>query len=706
MKKSKPFMRYMKRKLALIFVLVALALFALALVLLKISTENNEDYTKIIFSQQDYDSRTLAFRRGDIVDRNGTVLATSTKVYNLILDPVVMVGDPDKKTDAAIFQNTLDALVEAYGYDRTELEQLILEKREINSRYVIYKRELTEEQMNAFLDVKTAYSKLEEKKTVAGVWFETKYKRIYPYGELACWLLGFSRDDSSVGSYGVEQYYNDELVGTNGREYGYLNDDSNLERVVIPAVDGNDVVLTIDASIQKIVQDHIAEAQVGLQAEHIGVVVMDPHNGEILAMAGDAVFDCNDPSNEEYLLQRYTQEKIDAMTDEERVTALAGIWKNFCISETYEPGSTTKTLTIAAALDEGAIKTNNWFVCDGGEHVGSWTIKCNNGHAHGNQDLTAVLGNSCNDALMQIGAMLNGTRMSRAQILFGFGAKTGVDLPGEESGILQGTDVLERDASSVATNAFGQNINVTMIQQIAAYCSVVNGGTYYEPHIVRQIKNSDGALLQQNDGVAVRETVSRETAAFLKDALLAVVDTYTGKNAQIDGYEIWGKTGTAEKIGRDKTNYLLSFIGGVNPDDPEIVLYVVVDAPHGVEKQAQSSHASTLWREIMTDLLKYLNIYPTRELKNPVPEPDPAGTGQENDPAADPEGGAPEGDVPEEDPVPPLQIDTEDDFSGGIFGEPGEPLAGEAGDPEAGDPEAGDPGAGEPAADDPAAGGQ
>lgn len=671
LKKNKPFKRYMKRKLALIFLLIALALFALALVLLKISTESNDDYTKIIFSQQDYDSRTLAFRRGDIVDRNGTVLATTIKVYNLILDPVVMTSG----NDDTILQNTLDALVEAYGYDRNELEQLVLEKKEIGSRYVIYDKELTEDEMNTFLEIKEAYSSdKENKRTVSGVWFETKYKRIYPYDDLACWILGFSRDDSSVGSYGVEQYYNDELVGTNGREYGYLNEDSNLERVVIPAEDGNDVVLTIDASIQQILQDHIAASQEELQADHIGAIVMDPNNGEILAMAGDAVFDCNNPSDQEYLLQKYTQEQIDAMTEEELVTAYTTIWKNFCITQTYEPGSTTKTLTVAAALDEGVISTSDMFTCDGGERVGGWYIRCT--HTHGYQTLTETLMNSCNDALMNIGSRMGRTIMSRYQVLFGFGAKTGIDLPGEETGILYSEENM--DVSTLATNAFGQNCNVTMIQQIAAYCSVVNGGTYYEPHVVRQVKNSDGALVWENDGVVVRETVSESTAEYLKEALFDVVDIGTGKNAKIDGYEIWGKTGTAEKAGRDKTNYLLSFIGGVNPENPEFVLYVVVDSPHGMENQAQSKHASTLWREIMEDLLVYMNIYPTRELENPpaVTETDPVVT------------------EPEAEEERVVYIDTEDDFSGGIFTED-EPAGDDnAGDDNAGDDNAGDDNAG------------
>jgi stage V sporulation protein D (sporulation-specific penicillin-binding protein) len=277
---------------------------------------------------------------------------------------------------------------------------------------------------------------------------------------------------------------------------------------------------------------------------------------------------------------------------------------------------------------------------------------------------------------MNIGSRMGRTIMSRYQVLFGFGAKTGIDLPGEETGILYSEENM--DVSTLATNAFGQNCNVTMIQQIAAYCSVVNGGTDYEPQVVRQVKNSDGALVWENDGVVVRETVSESTAEYLKEALFDVVDIGTGKNAKIDGYEIWGKTGTAEKAGRDKTNYLLSFIGGVNPENPEFVLYVVVDSPHGMENQAQSKHASTLWREIMEDLLVYMNIYPTRELENPpaVTETDPVVT------------------EPEAEEERVVYIDTEDDFSGGIFTED-EPAGDDnAGDDNAGDDNAGDDNAG------------
>ncbi len=692
-RKERPFAKYMQRKLAFTFALVTLALFVLGIVLMTIGRDNDEEYTKIIFSQQDYQSRTISFRRGDIVDRNGTVLATTTRLYNLILDPKIILSD-EKYTDT-----TIDALVECFGYNREELVALINERAD--SSYVIYTREMSEEDMNRFLDLKAEIaktnakkeSKAERQKRVAGVWFETKYKRVYPYGDLACWMLGFSRDDSSTGSYGIEQYYNEELIGKNGREYGYLNDESDLERVIKPAEDGNTIVTTIDAQIQRIVQDHINRSQQELLAANIGVVVMDPHSGEVLAMASDMPFDCNDPTNINALLasyseQGYTEEMLKAMPKEELATALAEVWKNYCISYTYEPGSTAKSLTVAAALDEGRIKVTDGFDCDGGEWAGDWYIKCNNGRAHGHLTLTGTLMESCNDALMYIARVLGRENMAKYQQLFGFGKRTGIDLPGEEAGLLNSG----RDAATLATNGFGQNYNVTMIQQAAAYCALVNGGTYYEPHIVRQIKNSEGAVLKEVDKVEVRQMISTDTSAYLREALLDVVDLGTGGNAKIDGYEIWGKTGTAELLGRDKKNYLLSFIGGVPASDPQVILYVTVNQPSGAEEQARSAHASTLWREIMTDILPCLNIYPTRPLTNP-PEPTteaqpPATTAPEGE-AGDPLPGATDeagntvsatdeagNPLPAETPDP--GPDTEDDFSGGIFTNPNET----AGEPE------------------------
>lgn len=653
--KKRPFARYMRKKLAFTAGIVARLLFVLMIRLQAIGRENNEEYQRIVYSQQNYESRTIAFRRGDILDRNGTVLATTTKLYNLILDPYIMTTDDD----GAHVEDTLNALAECYGYSVDDLRERIYANTE--SRYLIYARELTEEEMNSFLDKKAEVA--EQGGEVVGVWFETKYKRIYPYNDLACWVLGFSRDDSTVGSYGIEQYYNDELVGINGREYGYLNDESNMERVIKSAQDGNTIVTTIDVTIQRIIQEKIAAAQEELQAANIGVIAMDPDNGEILAMAGDAVFDCNNPSDTSALLARYTQEEIDAMSQEELTTALAELWRNFCVSYTYEPGSTAKVFTVAAALEEARITTGDTFECDGGEYVGGWRINCN--AVHGHQTLTETLMNSCNDALMAIADRLGGDGLLHYQSLFGFGSRTGIDLPGEESGLLQTADTM--DVSAVATNGFGQNYNVTMIQQIAAYCSIVNGGTYYEPHVVRQIKNSDGAVVEEVDSVEVRQTVSADTSEYLKEALFDVVDIGTGGNARIAGYEVGGKTGTAEKQPRDKTNYLLSFIGGVPASDPEIVLYVVVDAPSGVENQAQSRHASTLWREIMEEILPYLNIYPTREVEGET-EPETTADNTAGEPETDADGNPVETE-PETEPETANNV-TDDSYENGIFDDP------------------------------------
>ncbi len=672
----------MQGKLAFTFILVALALFALVIVLYGISSDSYDDYTKIVFAQQDYDSRTIAYRRGDILDRNGTVLATTTKLYNLILDPKVILSDEEKYLDT-----TVNALAECYGYDAQELRELIYANP--SSSYIVYTKEMSEEEMNEFLTIKSRIATENSKKSdseesakrVAGVWFETKYKRYYPQGDLACWVLGFSRDDASTGSYGIEQYYNDELVGVNGREYGYLDDDTNLQRVVKAAQDGNTIVSTIDAQIQNIVQRHIDEAQNGedgLSAYNIGVIAMDPDTGEILAMAGDASFDCNDPTDSSALLGvysnkyeasasaehvLYTEEMLAGMSSDEKLEAVTNeLWKNFTISYAYEPGSTAKAFTIAAALDEAAITTGDTFFCNGYEVVGGWTIYCSNRNGHGYQTLTQALMNSCNDALMDISQRLGRTDLARYQALFNFGKRTGVDLPGEEAGLVYSAENM--DVATVATNGFGQNYNVTMVQQIAAYCAVVNGGTYYEPHVVKQILDSSGNLLEEIEPTVVRQVISSETSDYLKSALLAVVEEGTGSAAAIDGYEIWGKTGTAEKQGRDKTNYLVSFIGGVGVERPESILYVVVGSPQGVDSQAHSTYATNLWREIMEDLLPYLNLWPADDGTQAETEPETESAGE---PETD-ENGEEIGET-----QAPVVIDTEENYEGGgIFGEAGE----------------------------------
>lgn len=502
--------KYIQEKLAITVLVITLALFALVMILYRIIKDNNEQYNKIVLSQrqQEYDSRVIPYRRGDIVDRNGTYLATSEKVYNLIIDPGQIMSDPEN-----YLEPTIQALVTNFGFDAGELRTLIEERKE--SAYLRYNkgRQLTYDQRVAFeqmaKETNEAYRKsdndAEAKKRVKGIWFEDEYKRIYPYNSLACNVIGFTSSDGSVGTGGIEQYYNSSLIGVNGREYGYLDQDSNLEGVVKPASNGNTVVSTIDVNIQNIVQKYIDEWQTNVGSKVTAAIVMNPNNGEILAMGTSNKFDLNNPRDvsgytEQELFDLgkkeaaavYRRENDGAVITEDQVpehfsredvisygqqVAWNQIWRNFCVSDTYEPGSPSKIFTVATGLEEGVLKGNESFECTGYLHVGDYDIKCTAWRrgGHGWLNLQESLMQSCNVAMMRIGAMIGRERFTKYQGIFGFGDKTGIDLPGEAdtSGLVYSADNI--GPTDLATNAFGQNYNCTMVQLSAAFCSVLNG---------------------------------------------------------------------------------------------------------------------------------------------------------------------------------------------------------------------------------------
>ena len=642
------FKRYMQERLAIAVIAITLALFALIYVLYHIVDTNRDSYNQIVLTQQDYDSRPLAYRRGDIVDRNGTYLATTEKVYNLILDPRQIMSDAEDYLEASV-----TALSTVLGYDAGEIRTLITENSE--TAYIRYARQLSYDQKEAFEtyqeETNKANSKADSKARVKGVWFEEEYKRVYPYNSLASSVIGFATSDGGRGNGGIEQSYNSSLIGTNGREYGYLNDDSNLERVIKPAINGNTVVSTLDVNIQNAVEKRIKEWMTETGSDHVGVIAMNPNNGEILAMAGESPFDLNNPKE---VSNRYTNEEIrqlgikEAVADykrrhrntdksvitEDQVTAhyteneirSLGLqvawnqeWRNFCVSDTFEPGSPSKIFTVATALEEGIISINDTFYCDGYQEVGGFPIKCTAYRKGGHQNisLSESLMVSCNDAMMQIAAKTGIPLFTKYQHLFGFGMKSGIDLPGEPdtSGLLYTEDNMK--PVDLATSSFGQTYNCTMVQMAAAFSSVINGGSYYEPHIVRQIINDQGAVVKKIEPKLVRETVSESTSSFIRDALYRTVSEGTGKAAAVPGYRIGGKTGTSQKLPRSARNYLLSFCGFAPVDDPQILLYVVVDVPH-VEDQPHSTYASGIFQKIMSDILPYLNIFP--ETETPVGE--------------------------------------------------------------------------------------
>lgn len=617
-KKIAKFSKKMQKKLVVLFVIIALLLLGLIVRLMYIEHTSGKKYEKKVLSQQKYDSTVIPYQRGNITDCKGTILATSVDVYNVILDCKVL------NSDSADIDPTIDALITCFPQlNETDLRNLITDKPK--SQYNVLAKKLSYEEIQVFEDMQAAEKEASDKKSgdaekkgkINGVWFEKEYQREYPYGSLASAVVGFTTS-GNLGMNGVENSYNSVLNGTNGREYGYLNSDSNFEKTVIDAQNGNDVTLTIDANIQKIVEDKIAAfeeeyrdaAREGAGSKHVGVIVMNPQNAEVLAMANYPNYDSSNPRD---LSAYYTQEEIDAMDDDAELDALNQLWSNFCITYTYEPGSTVKPFTVACGLDTGTLDPNRTFICDGYETISGHDIHCVNTNGHGLETVEDALKNSCNDALMQMSYDIGPENFSKYQQIFGFGTKTNIDLPGEArtDSLIYTEDQLS--TINLATNSFGQNFNVTMIQVASAFCSIINGGNYYQPHVVKKITDENGNVIQEDNGTLLKKTVSSSTSELLKQYLYATVSDGTGKYAKVPGYSMGGKTGTAQKLPRGQGNYLVSFIGFAPVDNPQLLVYVVVDEPNA-EEEFHSTFAQEIAKGIFEETLPYLNIYPDEDI--------------------------------------------------------------------------------------------
>lgn len=599
----KKFPKFMQKKLVILYVGIILAFAGLVVRITYINAASGEEYTKIVLDQQQYDSRTIPYKRGDIVDRNGTKLATSERVYNVVLDVKAMLDDED------YVEPTKQVLKDCFGIEEETVDNLI--ENNPDSRYSVLLKGIdyeTAQKFNAIDEDDENYP------NVRGIWLEDDYQRTYPYSALASDVIGFTVD-GNVGNGGIEGYYNSTLNGTDGREYGYLDSGSSVERTVKEPVNGKTVVSTIDLQVQSVVEKYIQQfnderknnATPGEGSKNTAVMVMNPQNGEILAEASYPNYDLNNPRD---LTKYYTQEQLDAMSDQEKLDALNNLWKNFCVTDTYEPGSTIKPFTVAAALETGALTGEETFYCGGSLHIGDYDIHCINRDGHGTLTVKGAIENSCNVALMQIGEMIGAVDFTKYQHIFGFGEMTGIDLPGEAetSGLLYTADNM--DETSLATNAFGQNFNVTMTQMMAGFCSLINGGYYYEPHIVKQIQDENGNVIENVDPVLVKRTVSEETSTLVKDYMRGVVLEGSGQPADIAGYEVGGKTGTAEKLPRSEGKNLVSFIAYAPQENPEIAVYVVIDEPNEYD-QAQSSLAVQMASDIMKEIFPYLGITQT-----------------------------------------------------------------------------------------------
>ncbi len=645
----------MKGKLALLFTIIVLALIGVDIRLAYINKTNGEKYTKKVLAQQDTASTLLPYKRGDILDRNGTILATSEKVYNLILDPKVLLQNKSDDAKKDCVEPTLRALLENFELDEAELRAILSEKKD--SSYVPLLRQLSKDETAAFRELQ---EDKERGARIKGVWFEDSYIRRYPNNSLACHVVGYTVTGNQ-GQTGIEEEYSSVLNGTNGRSYNYLNEDLEQEKSVKIPTDGDSIVSTIDVTLQgivekyidKFIQDYTNKNIEGPAAKNIGVIMMDPQTGEILAMAGDVDFDLNDPFDlvkngylpqeildamegnphilvdQGYMLEReYNQLESNGKLDKENLVLFLQnqMWRNYCISDGFEPGSTVKPLTVAGALETGTVSDSTTFLCDSGQVIveGQKPIKCAKKTGHGIISLEGSLMFSCNDALMQIGAKEGYDNFLKYQQIFNMGLKTNIDLPGETN---NASTVFTRDnigPTELATSSFGQGYNATMIQVASAFSSVINGGYYYKPHVVKKVLDSNGGTVENINPVLVKQTVSAKTSSLIRQYLYHTMygemdsngNNPTGKKARVAGYAMGGKTGTAEKIPRSARKYLVSFIGFAPVDNPQVVCYVVVDEPNAADSttQASSAFAQEIFKNIMKEAMPYLNIYPTEEI--------------------------------------------------------------------------------------------
>ena len=640
-KVNKKFRAYMQGKLNVFIIFTIFATCFLIARLIYITATSEEKYKKQILSQQSYVSKTIPYKRGSILEANGAVLATSEKVYNVIIDSSILLHGKE----FAYENPTIDALIKSFpSINEQELRDFIQknkqkkilaeesdEKADLSKYYKILEKVSYNEMLMFEEYITTEDEKLKKKckdegmaytgSQIRGVWFEPLYVRKYPYNTLASEILGFSGSDNN-GMFGVEEFYNDKLNGINGREYGY-HDEEEVEKTVKDALNGNDIVTNIDFTIQSITEKYVnaynEELRDGVKpgpgAENIGVVVMDVKTGAIKGMATNSGYDNSNPYD---LSAYYSEEQIEELEkDKEKYSeALNGMWRSFCLSDSFEPGSVMKPFTVAMALETGKITGNEVYTCNGGLQVANHFIHCHERGGHGAVTVSYAIQESCNVAMMHISDAMGSEEYAKYQNIFGFGLKSNVDIGGEArtSSVVHTAETM--GVTELATNSFGQGLQNTMIQMAASFSSLVNGGNLYQPQVVDKIINEDGIVIDDIEPVLVKKTISPSTSDKLKEYLAATCVDGTGKKAVPAGYLIGGKTGTSETLPRGNGEYVVSFMGYAPADDPQIAVYSVIDKPNVDEQSLATKYATWLTRDILTEVLPYMNIPMTEALSD------------------------------------------------------------------------------------------
>ena len=547
---------------------------------------------------------TIPPNRGSILDRNNQVLAISTTVYNVALDSLQLAEVAEQYPEEQ--EKTLTTLCEYFPeLDYNTLKQYVTVNPETGELY------MNNHWKYLVKGIERSVKEELEAMNLKGVYFEKSSQRSYPLNSSACHLIGFTRGDAQ---WGLEGYYNSYMEGTPGRSFILYNGADSVVHQDYDAKDGDTIITTIDYNIQKIAEEVVAETAAEWPAKNVAAMVMDPYTGEIYAMAESHSFDLNNPNEiPEWETDTKYTENWDQLSSEEQLEYLNTMWKNFCVSDTYEPGSIFKPMLVAAALEEGVITPNSTFQCNGYTDIGGYRIKCHLVSGHGNINVEQIMAQSCNMGVIQIANLLGADKFYEYQREFGFGDYTGIDLPGEAAGQLHSKESI--GPTELATMSFGQTFNCTSIQVIAAFSSLINGGNLVKPHVVSQIVDADGNVVLENDTEVVRRVISEKTSAYMRTALKATVENGLAKKLEIDGYSIGCKTCTAQQGSRETNDlWTLSNMSYFPAENPKYIVFTVINQPSDYVQGVQTPTPMT--KKLIEGIIKYDNLEPTQPVED------------------------------------------------------------------------------------------
>ena len=593
--------RVIQTRTFILMLVMGIAMFVLLFFkLYSLQITRHEELQKKAVSQQTR-STVVTASRGTIYDRNGNIMAISATAETVFLSPLE-IDRALKDTEKPVTW-TRESVASELGRILDVSEATILKKMgRTNSQYEVLKLRADEEiadQVRQYINANK----------VVGVYLVTDAKRYYPYGSLCAHVIGFVGDDNT-GLYGLESQYEQELEGQTGlvitAKDNAGNDMLYEYEQYFDAQNGDQLVTTIDTTVQYYLEKGIEEMVDRYDAQNGAAgIVMDARTGGILAMASYPNYDLNDfgaVQNEK--LQKQIEDETATLADMQLLQ-----WRNKCLNDTYEPGSTFKVLTLSAALEEGAINMNSTAYCGGSITVSGQTIHCSNTAGHGSQTLKESVGNSCNPAFISYGLSLGTEKFYQYMRSFGLMSGTGIDLAGEADGIFMAPD--DFTTLDLACYAFGQNFTVTPVALISAQAACINGGYLHQPYLVDQVLDDSGSILYQHDNTPVRQVISESTSAKVRECLEYVVAEGTGKNGQVSGYRIGGKTGTADK--GQTGDVVVSFLCFAPADDPQVIMLITMDTPSrttGTYVSGGNMVAPTA-SAVMSEILPYLGIEPS-----------------------------------------------------------------------------------------------